>query len=133
MRKITIRVIADADGQGTPGVEITLVPAGGPSQSVNYTWELLDGLLDDPTKESYARIAAFAYSFLRVVYEQGGLVIQALELLRTSASSRRGVPQRSSSSAKTMSSWSWRPQVRSSRAVTHFQLPQLTRTLLIRA
>lgn len=81
VRKITIRVIADADGQGTPGVEITLVPAGGPSQSVNYTWELLDGLLDDPTKEAYARIASFAYSFLRVVYEQGGLVIQALELL----------------------------------------------------
>ena len=81
VRKITIRVIADADDQGTPGVEITLVPADSPSQSVNYTWELLDGLLDDPTKESYARIASFAYSFLRVVYEQGGLVIQALELL----------------------------------------------------
>ena len=81
VRKITMRVIADADGQGTPGVEITLVPAGCPSQLVNYTWEQLDGLLDDPTKEDYARIASFAYSFLRLMYEQGELVILALEFI----------------------------------------------------
>lgn len=81
VRKITVRVITDAGGQGTPGVEITLVPANSSTQSVQYTWAELDGLLENQSAEAYAKIAAIAYSMLRFMYEQGELVILALEFL----------------------------------------------------
>lgn len=79
--KITVRVIPDADGQGTPGVDIIFVPTDSPNQSTLLTWEQLDGVFDDPTAEPYARIASFAYSMLRFMYEQGELVIFALNFL----------------------------------------------------
>ncbi len=81
VRKITMRVNPDADGQGTPGIDIILVPASSPSQSISMTWVKFESVLDDPTAEPYARIAAFAHSLLRFMYDQGGLVIQALELI----------------------------------------------------
>ena len=81
VRKITMRVIPDARGQGAPGVEITVVPANTPTQSVEYTWAELDGLLEVPAAEAYAKIAAIAYELLRFMYEQGDLVIRALEFL----------------------------------------------------
>ena len=81
VRKITVRVNPDADGLGNPGVDIILTPASGPSQTTSVTWEVLDGLLDDGNAAAYTRIASFAYSLLRFMYEQGGLVIQVLEFL----------------------------------------------------
>jgi hypothetical protein len=83
-RKITMRVIADANSSGLPGVEITYWPNGEPDPGApvtEYTWEQLDGLLEEPLAESYAQIASFAYSLLRFMYEQGGLVILALEFI----------------------------------------------------
>jgi len=81
VRKITVRVIPDADGMGTPGVEIILVPASPPSQSISMTWAEFDSIFAEPTAEPYARIAAFAHSMLRFMYDQGELVILALEFI----------------------------------------------------
>lgn len=84
-RKITISVIADVKSTGIPGVTITYWPNGaddpGSSVSDSFTWDELNALFDEPAAEPYARIAAFAYSMLRFMYEQGELVIQALEFL----------------------------------------------------
>ena len=79
-----MRVIADADSTGLPGVEITYWPNGDGEPAgdvVEYTWEQLDGLLEDLAAPSYAQIASFAYGLLRFVYEQGELVILALEFI----------------------------------------------------
>ena len=84
VRKITMRVIVNANGSGLPGVEITYWPNGEgiPGSSVSeYTWEQLDGLFEEPAAEPYAQIAAFAYSLLRIIYEQGELVVLALEFI----------------------------------------------------
>jgi hypothetical protein len=84
VRKITISVIADADNTGLPGVQITYWPdgEGNPGSSVSeFTWDDFDGLFDNQTAEPYARIAAFAHSLLRFMYDQGELVIQGLELI----------------------------------------------------
>jgi hypothetical protein len=60
------------------GVDISLSPGGDPD---SLTWEEFDSAFDNTQLPAYQQIAAFAYGFLRVVYEQSGLVIQALEFL----------------------------------------------------
>jgi hypothetical protein len=78
VRKITISVVST-------GVEITYWPNGADdpssSQTDSLTWEEFDSVFGEPTAESYTQIAAFAHSLLRFMYEQGDLVIQALELI----------------------------------------------------
>jgi hypothetical protein len=78
-RKITVTV-------NPAGVDITYLPFGeatlpGQIGSDSVTWDELDGLFDDDTAEPYARVAAFAYSVLRFMYEQGDLVIRTLEYI----------------------------------------------------
>lgn len=83
VRKITVSVNPDVNN-GMPGVDITYWPngEGNPGSSVtSLTWVELDAVFDEPGAEAYARIAAFAYSMLRFMYEQGELVILALEFL----------------------------------------------------
>ena len=81
-RNITLKVNPEVE-PGVAGVDITYWPFGeaGASQSVSVTWDQLDGLYDDDTAEPYVRIAAFAYSVMRFMYEQGDLVIRTLEYI----------------------------------------------------
>ena len=65
-----------------PGVDITYFPNGAEDDSVSLDWQTFDGVFDNPTNgQEYAAIAAFANSLLRFVYEQGELVILALEFI----------------------------------------------------
>jgi hypothetical protein len=78
VRKIRVSV------NGTFGVDIIYWPFGEdfPSKTVpTVAWKDFDGLFDDTNAAAYARIASFAYGMLRFMYEQGGLVIQGLELI----------------------------------------------------
>lgn len=64
-----------------PGVDITYLPNGTQTDFVSLTWEQFDAVFDNPGTDPYAGIASFANSMLRFVYEQGELVIFALEFL----------------------------------------------------
>jgi hypothetical protein len=70
---------------GVPGVDITYSPDGDatepPPTPTSYSWEDFDGLFDNAGATEYEQIANFAYSLLRIMYEQGELVILALEFL----------------------------------------------------
>jgi hypothetical protein len=83
VRKITVTVNPSVNASGIAGVDITFWPDGGEgsSQSVSVTWQQLEGLFDDESAEPYARVAAFAYSVMRFMYEQGDLVIRTLEYI----------------------------------------------------
>lgn len=83
VRKITVTVNANVNDSGVSGVDIDYWPFGGAgeSQSVSVTWQQLEGLFDDESAEPYARIAAFAYSVMRFMYEQGDLVVRTLEYI----------------------------------------------------
>ena len=79
-----IRVSVNPNVQpGVPGVDITYSPNGdaGPHTTSSFSWVDFDSLFDDAGAEDYEKIAAFAYSMLRFMYEQGELVIFALEFI----------------------------------------------------
>lgn len=85
VRKITVSVNPDVNNTGMPGVDVTYWPngEGDPGSSVleSFTWDELDAVFDDTSADAYARIASFAYSMLRFMYEQSELVIHTLEFL----------------------------------------------------
>lgn len=78
VRKIRVSV------NGTTGVDIIYWPFGEgfPSETIpTVAWGDFDGLYDDTNAAAYARVASFAFSMLRFMYEQGELVILALEFI----------------------------------------------------
>jgi hypothetical protein len=86
VRKITVTVNPSVNDSGIAGVDITYLPFGdatlpGQTGTVSVTWDQLDGLYEDTLAEPYARIASFAYSVMRFMYEQGDLVIRTLEYI----------------------------------------------------
>ncbi len=84
-RKITVTVNPNVNNSGIAGVDIIYWPDGegspGTSQSISVTWDIFDGVFDDNGAAAYARIASFAYSALRFMYEQGEIVILSLEAI----------------------------------------------------
>jgi hypothetical protein len=73
-----IRVTVNPDvNNGQAGVDITELPDGVPT---SVTWEEFDDLFGSAAPD-YQQVAAFAHSLLRFMYEQGELVILALELI----------------------------------------------------
>ena len=65
-----------------PGVDISYIPNGFQPDALSLDWQQFDAAFDNPpTGQEYAAIAAFANSLLRFIYEQGGLVILALEFI----------------------------------------------------
>jgi len=79
-----IRVTVNPDvTPGVAGVDISYSPNGDavpPLQSSSVTWDEFDGLFGSAAPD-YQQVAAFGYIVLRFIYEQGGLVIQGLELI----------------------------------------------------
>ena len=65
------------------GVDLEYFPSSvaDPVLNSSVSWQEFDGMFADESAEAYERIAAFAYSVLRFMYEQGGLVISSLEYL----------------------------------------------------
>ena len=79
-----IRVSVNPDvTPGVAGVDITYSPTGDadpPLESTSVTWAEFDALFGSLALD-YQQVAAFGYTVLRFIYEQGGLVIQGLELI----------------------------------------------------
>jgi hypothetical protein len=80
VRKITVTVNPNVNGSGIAGVDIVYSPDGSPTDSISVTWNEFDGYYGSGAV-AYARIASFAYSVLRFMYEQGDLVFSTLEYL----------------------------------------------------
>ncbi len=65
-----------------PGVDVTYTPNGLEPTSISLTWQAFDDAFDNPVvNQEFAAVASFATSLLRIVYEQGDLVVQTLEFI----------------------------------------------------
>ena len=65
-----------------PGVDVTYLPNGVEPTSIPLTWQEFDDAFDNPqVDEEFAAVASFATTLLRLVYEQGELVVQTLEFI----------------------------------------------------
>jgi len=73
VRKITVTV-------NPAGVDIVYSPNVNPPVNISLTWNEFDEYFDNGV-EAYGRIASFAYSVLRFMYEQGDNAISSLEYL----------------------------------------------------
>lgn len=83
VHKITVTVNPNVNGTGIAGVDIVYWPDGDQfpgTTPISVTWNEFDGYYDNGTV-AYARIASFAYSVFRFMYEQGNLVISTLEYI----------------------------------------------------
>jgi hypothetical protein len=65
-----------------PGVVVTDIPSGGGLVSVPLEWQEFRDAFDNPVvNQEFAAVASFANTVLRLVYEQGELVVQTLEFI----------------------------------------------------
>ena len=87
LHRINIKV-----NNALPGVDITYLPNGSQPDSVQLTWQAFNDAFGNPEQgKEYAAIASFANAVLRLVYEQGGLVILTLELIDENAATMEAV------------------------------------------
>jgi hypothetical protein len=64
------------------GVVVTYTPNGVEPTSISLPWQAFDDAFDNPQEgEEFAAVASFATSLLRLVYEQGELVVRTLEFI----------------------------------------------------
>jgi len=65
-----------------PGVDVTYLQNGIEVDSIPLTWQAFADAFDTPpVGQEFAAVASFATSLLRLVYEQGELVVRTLEFI----------------------------------------------------
>lgn len=75
-----------------PGVVVTDIPSGGGLVSVPLDWQEFRDAFDNPVvNQEFAAVASFATTLLRLVYEQGELVVQTLEFIGENSDSMEAI------------------------------------------